>query len=53
MDKKRLKVALVILNAVKSRFPQTQEFIENSLPEECEREKNTADEVIFYKFRSK
>ena len=53
MDKKRLKVALVVLDAVKSRFPETQEFIENTLREECEREKITADEVIFYKFRSK
>ena len=27
MDKKRLKVALVVLDAVKSRFPEIQEFI--------------------------
>ena len=51
--KKRLKIGLAVLNAVKSRFPETQEFIENTLREECEREKMTADEVIFYKFRSK
>ena len=53
MDEKRLKVALVVLNAVKSKFPETQEFIENTLQGECEREKITANEVIFYKFRSK
>ena len=53
MDKKRLKVALVVLDAVKSRFPETQEFIDNTLQEECKKEKVTADEVIFYKFRSK
>ena len=53
MDKKRLKVALVVLDAVKSIFLETQEFIEHTLREECEREKITADEVIFYKFRSK
>ena len=53
MDIKRLKIGLAVLNAVKSRFPETQEFIENTLREECEREKMTADEVIFYKFRSK
>ena len=53
MDKKRLKVASVVLDAVKSRFPETQEFIENTLLEECEKGKITADEVIFYKFRSK
>ena len=31
MDKKRLKVALVVLDAVKSRSPETQEFIGNTL----------------------
>ena len=38
MDKKRLKVALVVLDAVKSKFPETQELIENTLREECERQ---------------
>ena len=52
-DKKRLKVALVVLGAIKSRFFDTKEFIENTLPEECEREKITVDEVTFHKFRSK
>ena len=53
MDKKRLKIALAVLDAVKSRFPETQEFIENTLREECEKEKTTADEIVFYKFKSK
>ena len=48
MNKKRLKVALIVLDAVKSRFPDTQEFIENILRKECEKEKMTADEVIFF-----
>ena len=47
MDKKRLKIALAVLDAVKSKFPETQEFIDSTLKEECEREKMTADEVIF------
>ena len=47
MDKKRLKIALAVLDAVKSRFPETQEFIEYTLQQECEKEKMTADEVIF------
>ena len=47
MDKKRLKIALAVLDAVKSRFPETQEFIDSTLKEECEREKMTEDEVIF------
>ena len=53
MNKKQLKIALAVLNAVKSRLPETQEFIENTLREECQREEMTADEVIFYKFGSK
>ena len=51
--KKRLIVALVVLGAVRSTFPETNEFIDNTLKEEREKEKITADEVIFYKFRSK
>ena len=47
MENKRLKIALAVLDAVKSRFPETQEFIENTLRKECEKEKMTADEVIF------
>ena len=47
MDKKWLKIALAVLDAAKSRFPETQEFIDSTLKEECEREKMTADEVIF------
>ena len=43
----------MVLDAVKSRFPDTKEFIDDTLKEECEKEKVTADEVIFYKFRSK
>ena len=53
MNKKRLKIALAVLDAVKSKFPETQEFIENTLREECEKEKTTADEIVFYKFKSK
>ena len=53
MDKKRLKIALAVLDAIKSRFPETQEFIDSTLKEECEKERMTADEVIFYKFKSK
>ena len=53
MDKKRLKIALSVLDAVRSTFPETNEFIDSTLKEECEKERMTADEVIFYKFKSK
>ena len=47
MDKKRLKIALAVLNDVRSTFPETNEFIDSTLKEECEKEKMTAEEVIF------
>ena len=53
MYKKRLKIALSVLDAVRNRFPETNEFIDSTLKEECEKERITADEVIFYKFKSK
>ena len=46
MDKKRLKIALSVLDAVRNRFPETNEFIDNTLKEECEKERMTEDEVI-------
>ena len=42
-----------MLDAVRSTFPETNEFIDSTLKEECEKERMTTDEVIFYKFKSK
>ena len=53
LDKKRLKIALSVLVAVRNRSLETNEFIDSTLKEECEKERITADEVIFYKFKSK
>ena len=53
MDKKRLKIALSVLDAVRNRFPETNEFIDRTLKKECEKERITEDEVIFYKLKSK
>ena len=53
MDKKRLKIALSVLDAVRDRFPGTNGFIDSTLKEECEKEMITGDEVIFYKLKSK
>ena len=53
MNRKRLKIALSALDAVRNRFPETNEFIDSTLKEECEKERITAHEVIFYKFKSK
>ena len=53
MDIKQLKIALSVLDAVRNRFPETNEFIDSTLKEEREKERITVDEVIFYKFKSK
>ena len=47
MGKKRLNIALAVLNAVRSTFPKTNEFIDSTLKEECEKERMTEDVVIF------
>ena len=47
MDKNRLKIASAVLDSVKRRFPEAQEFIDSALKKEFEKEKMTADEVIF------
>ena len=51
--KNNLKLFLTVLNVVRSTFPEANEFIDSTLKEECEKKKMTADEVIFYKFKSK
>ena len=53
MDQKRLKIALSVLDAVRNRFPETNEVIDSTLSEECEKERITGYKVIFYKFKSK
>ena len=47
MDIKRLKIALAVLNAVRSTFLETNEFIDSTSKEECQKEKMTAHEAIF------
>ena len=46
MDRKCLKIALSVLDTVRNRFPETNEFIDSTLKEECEKERITEDEVI-------
>ena len=40
---KTIKIALSVLDAVRNTFPETNEFIDNTLKEECEKERITAD----------
>ena len=47
MDKKKLKISLKLLEAVKERFPGTKIFIDNVMEEQCQEEKISVEEVIF------
>ena len=38
MDKKRLRVALTVLEAVKAKFPETKQFIDNTMEDKCQKE---------------
>ena len=35
MDKKRLRISLKVLEAVIERFPETKNFIDNMMEEQC------------------
>ena len=47
MDKRKLKIISRVLDAVKLNFPDTTEFIEDCLEQECLRENITVEEAIF------
>ena len=45
---------MTVLDAVNTKNPEMKQFIENTMEGECQKEKVSADEVIFfYKPRSK
>ena len=46
MDKKQLRVALTVLEAVKTKFPETKQFIDNIMEDKCQKEKISV--VIFF-----
>ena len=52
MDKKKLRISLKVLEAVKE-FPNTKNFIDNMMEEQCQEEKISVEEVVFYKSKSK
>ena len=48
MDKNWLTVVLTVLEAVKTQYLGTKQFIEDLIDEECQKEKISADKVIFF-----
>ena len=47
MDKKQLRVALKVLEEVTIEFPNTKQFVNDTMEAECQKEKITANDVIF------
>ena len=47
MDKKKLRMSLKVLEAVKERFPDTKNLIDNIMEEQCQEEKISVEGVIF------
>ena len=54
MDKRRIKITLKVLDEVKVQFPETKQFIEECIEQECLKENISVEEVFFfYNSRSK
>ena len=47
MKKQKVKIAMKVLEEVKEHFPETKEFIEDCIQQECSKENISVDEVIF------
>ena len=47
MDKRRIRITMKLLGEVKVQFPETKEFIEERLEQECLKENISVEEVIF------
>ena len=47
MGKKKLRIILKVLEAVKENFPDTKNFIGNMIEKQCQKEKISVEEVIF------
>ena len=48
MNKQRVKIISRILDEVKLNFPDTIQFVEDCLEQECSKENITVEEVIFF-----
>ena len=47
MDKRRIRITTKVLDELKVQFPETKEFIEERLEQECLKENVSVEEVIF------
>ena len=47
MDKKRVNILLTVFEAVAQEFPETKEFIQKAINDECFKASMSEEEVIF------
>ena len=47
MDKRRIKIITKEMDEFKAKFPETKEFIDARLQQECTKENISVEEVIF------
>ena len=47
MDKRRLRIAMKVLDEVKVQFPETKKFISERIEQECSKENIPVEELIF------
>ena len=47
MDKRRLRIAVKVLDEVKVQFPETKKFISERIEQECSKENIPVEELIF------
>ena len=47
MDKRRIKIVTKVLDEIQAEFPQTAEFVDDLLQQECLKGNISADKVIF------
>ena len=45
MDKRKIKIAIKVLDEIKEHFPETKDFIKECIEEECSKENITVEEV--------
>ena len=48
MDNRRIKIAMKILDEVDAQFPETNEFIDERIEQECSKENILVEEFILF-----
>ena len=47
MDQKRIRIAIKVLDEIKTEFPETTDFVDDRLEQQCSKENMTVEQVSF------